>query len=62
MSSPETCQLAVDACAANTGGVPSWRAERCAAIMAAAPLTYAFFALTSGEPEHASTAALMLNP
>ena len=62
MSSPETFQLAGDAYAAIIGGVPSRRAERCAAIMAAAPLTYALFALTSGEPEHASTAALMLNP
>ena len=62
VSSPETFQLTVDAYSEITGRVPSRLAERCAAIMAAAPLTYALFALTSGEPEHASTAALMLNP
>lgn len=36
--------------------------RRCAAILAASPLTYALFALRSGDPQHHAAAAAMLDP
>lgn len=60
LSSPQTFQVTVDTYAEVTGRVPAHLAERCTEILAAGPLTYADFALTSGEPEHASAAAEQL--
>lgn len=37
-------------------------AERCAELLAAAPLAYGVFALQSGDPQHRATAAAQLNP
>lgn len=46
----------------DAGGVELPRlADRCAAIAAAAPLTYAVFALASGDPQHRATAAAQLS-
>lgn len=62
VSSPETFQLTVDAYAEITGRIPERLAERCTATMAAWPLGYAVFALTTGDPEHAAAASAGLNP
>ena len=55
-------QIAVNAYEAVTGSVPSNLQERCAAIVAAGPLNYAAYALTTGDASHAETAASQLNP
>ena len=62
ISGPEALQAALDAYEESTGRVPAMLAERCAEIVAAGPLSYAAFALISGEQEHADTAAAQLNP
>lgn len=54
-------QATVDAYEAATGTVPTMLQERCEAIMAASPMTYADFALTTGDAEHLATAATQLS-
>jgi macrolide phosphotransferase len=36
--------------------------ERCAELLAASPIVYGVFALTTGQPEHRAAAAVQLNP
>lgn len=62
ISAPATFELTLAIYAEQGGRVPLRLAERCEAAMAASPLGYALFALTSKEPEHLAIAAAMLNP
>lgn len=54
-------QATVDAYEAATGTELTMLQERCEAIMAASPMTYADFALTTGDAEHLATAATQLS-
>ncbi len=62
LSTPETFRATVDAYREATGREPQRLEQRCAALVAAGPLTYAEYALTTGDPDHAATAAAQLNP
>lgn len=62
ISSPEAFQVAVDAYVAAGGHMPQHLTERCAAILAAGPLTYAAYALTTRNEEHTAAAAALLDP
>lgn len=62
LSSSETFRTTVDTYAGITGREPRRLEDRCAAILAAGPLTYADYALITGDPEHEATAAAQLNP
>lgn len=62
LSSKETFEATVATYTAETGRELPRLAERCAALVAAGPLTYADYALTTGEPEHAAAAVAQLNP
>ena len=53
-------QVTVDAYEVTTGTVPTMLTERCEAIVAASPMSYADFALTTGEQEHLDIAAEQL--
>ncbi|WP_035280155.1 macrolide 2'-phosphotransferase [Brevibacterium album] len=62
LSGPEAFRLAVEAYAELTGRVPRRLGERCEALLSAGPLSYAEYALTTGDPEHAAAAQAQLTP
>lgn len=62
IASPEIFRIAVDAYTTAGGRDLPGLDARCAALLTAGPLTYADYALTTGDPEHAATAAAQLNP
>lgn len=62
MSSPAALRTTLDAYAAATGRVPPNLEARCAALVAAGPLTYADYALTTGSEDHAAEARRLLQP
>lgn len=62
LSTPETFRATVNAYQEVTGREPQRLEDRCAALVAAGPLTYAEYALTTGDPDHAAAAAAQLAP
>jgi macrolide phosphotransferase len=62
LSGPEVFRLTVEAYAEITGRVPRRLEERCTALLSAGPLSYAEYALTTGDPEHAAAAQAQLTP
>ena len=60
--SPDSLSGVVRAYQTATGVAEPRLAERCSALIAAGPLNYAMFALTSGVPEHRAEAAAQLRP
>lgn len=62
LSTPGVFQVTLDAFAEAGGTVPTRLIERCIAHMAASPIAYALFAMTTGETQHLEIAAAGLNP
>lgn len=62
MSTPEVFADTLDAYVEITGRTPRRLNERCDALIAAGPLTYADYALTTGDPKDMAQAASLLNP
>jgi macrolide phosphotransferase len=60
MATPAAFELTLRTYGEAGGRVPRNLAEQCTEIMASAPLSYAVFALSSGEPDHRATAESLL--
>ena len=62
MASPATFALTVESYRAAGGRVPPRLGEHCAELMAAAPVAYGLYALTTGDPQHRAAASAQLHP
>lgn len=62
MTSPATFAQTVESYRAGGGRVPPRLGEHSAELMAASPVAYGVFALTTGDPQHRAAAAAQLDP
>ncbi|EMY32314.1 phosphotransferase enzyme family protein [Arthrobacter crystallopoietes BAB-32] len=62
LSTPEAFELTVRTYVEEGGRIPQRLGDQCAEIMAAAPINYGVYALTTGNPDHWAAAAAQLDP
>lgn len=62
VSTPEAFDLTVRSYLDDGGRVPPRLVDQCAELMAAAPISYGVYAMTTGNPDHQAAAAAQLNP
>jgi len=62
LSTPEAFELTVRTYVEQGGRVPRRLHEQCAELMAAGPINYGMYALTTGNPDHWAAAAAQLDP